>query len=717
MKYVLYIRKIGSALFCLCLMLSLLCIGVQAESIRSYRVTLDYPKSLSSADTPIVLTQQVFTRDQSITLQGWVKINEQMSHYLYSTDGGKTWIRSDGVVQRDDLKSHCPTTYKTAGFHISVDTAGLLDDNYDLFVRGITASGDEIAVLAMLNFSYGDVDIESLQYREINLVRLGGTDTLFLSAGNAVALGAHNLNSFKSVEILCTDSAATLTLSSTDSQMSTGFSLTLTQSAIEDGTVSYTADLTKITYAGEISLSSDQDTKIKAIRLYYNTPDYYEGELLIHMTATPFEYLGGMNQATAALYADQTVGTYVRLQATGDVIDPYVYFNIKSYLKENAGVTVSADYYRYAVITVQTPSENSPAPFRLFLCAGAIRGPSGDSHIAFQATNDGQWHRYVVPLFTENDWIGQIHGLRFDFIDGNAKGSDYANVASIGFYPDEQSATQAASAPFEVYHEQGLIPEDKFKEEGRAPSGRSDAITWFDESLISCFGGENKASFGFDQYGHLLLRATETTNDPFVSFDMAKYAELAGTSMLNAQEYKTIVLRVLAEKNIEGKNFTLYYYSGGFDYAAGERSISAGFEGNEWEYLVYNMEEEPYWTDQILGMRLDFATQVASGQQVCVSDILFFADQDAWAAYAAQNGIELPKDDTFTEPTETETEQITEAPTIEIPTQGPGLEYIPPEQTTPPGTEQGCDGIIALPTVLFPLLFLAYFAFYHKKGE
>lgn len=716
MKYVLYIRRAGCILFCICLLCTLLIFSAGADSIRSYSVTLDHPTNTSAVNSPIVLNHQAYARDQKMTLAGWVKTDQQMSHYLYTLDGGKTWIRVDGVVPRNDVKSICPNTYQTAGFHFDVDLTGVLDGQYDLFVRGITMSGDEISVLAMLNLTLGNVDAESVVCREINLTRLGGDDALPLSAGQTVALGAHNLGSFKSIEVI-TNGDAMLTLSAKDTDAPNRFSFALTPAAPEDGMQKHTADLSKVTYAGDLLLTADKNTVVQSIRLYYNTPDYYEGELLIHMTATPFEYLGGMNQASAAVYADQTVGSYVRLQPTQDSNDPYVYFNIRSYLKENLDYSVSADHYRYAVITVQTPAENSSGDFRLFLCAGAIRGPSGNSHVAFRAKNDGQWHRYVIPLYVEDDWLGQIHGVRFDFIDSNTKSTDYANIASIGFYPDEKSAQKAAAAPFEVYHEQGIIPEDKFKEEGRAPSGRSDAITWFDQSLLSCFGGENKAAVDFDQYGHLLLRATESTNDPYVSFDMAKYTELTGTSMLNAQEYKTIVLRVLADKSIDGKGFVLYYYSGGFGYADGERSVTAMFEGDKWEYLVYDMEEEPYWTKQILGMRLDFATQIAAGQQVCISDILFFSDMNAWYAYAAQNDIELPEGNPIPTPPDRETEQITEAPTIEIPTQGPGLEYIPPEQTTPPATEQGCNGIIALPTVLVSLLTIIYVSFRHKKGE
>ena len=365
-------------------------------------------------------------------------------------------------------------------------------------------------------------------------------------------------------------------------------------------------------------------------------------------------------------------------------------------------------------MTLQTPNTNSQGVFRLFLCAGEIRGPHGDSHVAFQPTNDGKWHTYVIPLCEEEHWTGAVYGMRFDFIDANAKASDYVNIASLSFHPDEQSAKEAAAQPLTVYHEQGIAPENPYKEEGRAPSGKADAITWFDEMLSDCFSGENKSIYSFDEYGHLILQATETFNDPFVSFNLQQYAAITGLPMLRAEDYGVIVLRVLADKKIDGKGFTLYYYSGGLDYAQGDRAINASYEGGEWEYLVYEMAGKNAWTDEILGMRLDYAQQISAGQCVCLSDILFFKDVDAWEAYARENGIVTPSDEPPAPEIETPAPE-TEVPTIEIPTQGPGLEYIPPTQNQ---NTASCQSILMYPLgFLLPLAAVALIKTKNKKGD
>lgn len=719
----------------LCSLLLILPLGttVFAEQIRTYSVTLDHPQSTSNQNMPVIVKNVVHETDSHLTIAGWVKTDLVMAYYEYTLDGGKNWVRvNDAIVSRIDVKNFCPSTYSTAGFHINIDVSGLLRGKYDIFVRGFTKQGDVIDVVAMLDTSIGLVDKETLKYREINLQALGAQDNKILLKTDQVALlGAHNLNSFERIEVLLNNSA-TLTLKAADADAYNSFSLSA-KGVQQQGSSRYIAEfsLENINYAGEISLSTDLDANIYYIRLYFNSPDYYTGDLKIHMTPSTHESLSGANMVVASLLTDDVVGTYTNLTPTGKTNDPYIYFNVGNHLKQTEDIVISADHYRYAVLTVQTPPTNAPGYFRLFLCAGAIRGPSGNSHIAFQAINDGQWHNYIVPLHEEDDWNGQIYGMRFDFIDGNADSSDYANIAAVGFYPDLASAQAAADQPFEVYHEQGKIPEDKYKEENRAPSGKSDALTWFDQSYESCFSGANKSSVSFDEYGHLILSATETNGDPFISFDMRTYASIAGTSTLKADDYKIIVLRIMADKDIAGKNFSLYYYSGGFEHAEGTRSIHSPFKGDEWEYLVYDMSQAAHWTQDILGMRLDFATQINAGQKVYLSEILFFADQNAWHAYAVEHDI--LKEDSFETIPDMTTEAQTERPTIEIPTQGPGLEYVPPEtqenqsepepeqqtsQSAPEQQQSGCAGTLSLSAlILFPVLFTLCYKPKTKKGD
>lgn len=718
MKQSFYIKlhRTGIVLLCLVLLGNLLSLCAFANSVvRDYSVTVDNPTSVTVQGAPAVLKNLTCGTDPTLTVKGWVKINENVKAYEYSMDGGKTWKRSTkAVVSRPDVKKFCPNTYNTAGFDIEFDLSELERGEYDLYVRAYTDTDKSFDVLAILNVSVGQTDIVTMAYRELNLFSLGAADgTLAMQADTPLVLGTYNLRDFERAEII-TDTDAVMMLKSSPSH-ALPFSAT-SQASVQndDGTFTATIDLKNEQFAGEILLTSDQASHILQIRFYTNVPDYYQGELKVHMTSTPFEYLSGANYADGTLMADETVGTYLRLFPTDQTGDPYIYFGLGKYLKQTEQKQISADHYRYAVMTLQTPSTNSDGYFRLFLCAGNIHGPHGESHVAFSPKNDGEWHKYVIPLCEEEHWTGTIYGMRFDFIDGYAKTDDYANIASIEFFPDLKSANAAAAQPFEVYHEQGEAPQDQYKEENRAPSGKADAITWFDTSFESCFGGENKATYRFDEYGHVILQATESTNDPYVSFSLQQYAALTGLPLLRADDYNVIVLRVMADKKIEDKNFVLYYYSGGYNYAEGSRTAACTFQGDEWEYLVYDMTGKNAWTAEILGMRLDFAGQISAGQKVCLADMLFFEDMDAWEFYAKQNGI-ANKNDPYDTETPTQAPE-TEIPTIEIPTKGPGLEYIPPEQIQQNRDSASCQSMLSLPLGLI-LTFSVMILIKNKKGD
>lgn len=717
MKTSFYIKMCCVAL-CTLLLGGALGVCISAEQIKNYTVTMDDPVGITASNMPIVIRDYEHGTGEVLSLSGWIKTDQTIRRYEYTMDGGKTWTRNSiAVKSRPDTKQFNPHTYETAGYALDIDVSELPRGYYDLFVRAYTDKEDVIDVIAMIDISIGRVDKIATTYRELNLTALGAQKgTLTLQANQPLMLDAYNLRDFQSFEVV-TDQATVLTLQS-PAESALSFSMSSGESVQnEDGTFTTTIALDTPPYAGMLTLSSTETVQISRMRFYTTAPDYYNGELEVYMTATPFEYLNGANAVDAAIMSDDTVGTYIRLFPAVDTGDPYIYFNLGNYLKETQGVQINADHYRYAVMTLQTPAHNSKGPFRMFLCAGDVRGPTGGVDVHFQPKNDGEWHRYVIPLCDEEMWSGTAYGMRFDFIDGHANTKDYANIASISFHHDEESARAAAAQPYTQHHEQGKSPSDIYKEEGRAPSGRADAITYFDESLADCFGGENQSVVSFDEYGHLILQSIATFNDPFVSFSLQTYSEKTGLPLLRAEDYGVIVLRVFADKNINGKGFTLYYYAGGLDYAQGERAISAPYEGGKWEYLVYEMAVKQTWTDEILGMRLDYAQYISAGQRVCVSDMLFFKDMDAWEAYARENGIPI-EGDALPEIESLPPAPETEMPTIEIPTEGPGLEYVPPHQFDQDQNSDGCQSVFALPLcVLLPWAAVTLIKSKRKKGD
>jgi hypothetical protein len=123
------------------------------------------------------------------------------------------------------------------------------------------------------------------------------------------------------------------------------------------------------------------------------------------------------------------------------------------------------------------------------------------------------------------------------------------------------------------------------------------------------------------------------------------------------------------------------------------------------------------WTDEILGMRLDYAQYISAGQSVCVSDMPFFKDMDAWEVYARENGIPI-EGDALPEIESLPPVPETEMPTIEIPTEGPGLEYVPPHQFDQDQNSDGCQSVFALPLcVLLPWAAVTLIKSKRKKGD
>jgi hypothetical protein len=90
---------------------------------------------------------------------------------------------------------------------------------------------------------------------------------------------------------------------------------------------------------------------------------------------------------------------------------------------------------------------------------------------------------------------------------------------------------------------------------------------------------------------------------------------------------------------------------------------------------------------------------------------------DAWKAYAKENGIPVEGDDPIEIETLPSTPE-TEMPTIEIPTEGAGLEYIPPHQFEQNQSNTSCQGTLLSPVfIVLSLTVATLFKIKTKKGD
>ncbi len=129
----------------------------------------------------------------------------------------------------------------------------------------------------------------------------------------------------------------------------------------------------------------------------------------------------------------------VMMAVTGG--DPYVLFDV-----ESMG-TVSADTYKYVVVTYRTPTTNSSTAVQteLFMCAGAIAGPTGGYSVKYNPANGYKYRSQTVDMSGESYWTGTVHAIRFDAF-ANANTWDCYYLASVTFCSDSASAQSAAAA-------------------------------------------------------------------------------------------------------------------------------------------------------------------------------------------------------------------------------------------------------------------------------
>jgi hypothetical protein len=122
-----------------------------------------------------------------------------------------------------------------------------------------------------------------------------------------------------------------------------------------------------------------------------------------------------------AISFDANVGALC-LKVTGD--DPNVTIVYDGLL--------SADQYKTLEITYMVPTSNSRGnnTTDLFLCAGAVPNPDPNASVRVSHTADGQYHVMTVNLAGQSFWQGEIHKIRFDYLDG-CKSGDVMYVKSI----------------------------------------------------------------------------------------------------------------------------------------------------------------------------------------------------------------------------------------------------------------------------------------------
>ena len=150
-------------------------------------------------------------------------------------------------------------------------------------------------------------------------------------------------------------------------------------------------------------------------------------------------FVSGPNQCKASIVMDPTYGSVMQLTTTKGASDPFVTFNYAAYMKGLKLDAVSADEYKYIVMTIRAENCTSET-FELFYYSGSIQGatPGYQTTATFDAANDG-WQKIIFDL-SNADWKGNVNGFRLDFLASPGGEGETVYIYAIDFYKTAKEA-------------------------------------------------------------------------------------------------------------------------------------------------------------------------------------------------------------------------------------------------------------------------------------
>lgn len=147
--------------------------------------------------------------------------------------------------------------------------------------------------------------------------------------------------------------------------------------------------------------------------------------------------------------------------------------------------------------------------------------------------------------------------------------------------------------------------------------------------------GPNQCEYDFvkdKKEGNVLKLSTsvESATDPYIHFNLFEYLKEIGEKDLYADDFDVVMLKVRVEK-MTGSNFELYYSTGLSSEIKGGYSSVSIFDNSDdkWQYIFFDMTNDPNWYDLVNTLRFDFTTAaVSKGESMYISEILFAKNMD-----------------------------------------------------------------------------------------
>ena len=161
-------------------------------------------------------------------------------------------------------------------------------------------------------------------------------------------------------------------------------------------------------------------------------------------------YFTGANSTNVSIVDDETEsGHSVKFELQSYSNDPYVYFNVKSYVQK-LGLTSSfptADNVKYIILKVKQEFCSSNM-FVIYFSTSASAGPN-EQFTTRSSFDEGQsdWQYVIFDMSKSNGWTGTIINFRLDWMaSGNSEGESLC-INEIIFAKSDEEAEQYKKKP------------------------------------------------------------------------------------------------------------------------------------------------------------------------------------------------------------------------------------------------------------------------------
>ena len=284
-----------------------------------------------------------------------------------------------------------------------------------------------------------------------------------------------------------------------------------------------------------------------------------------------------------------------------------------------SSANLSADDYKYAVVTYMTPNATDDKNSDVAVSAAVVGAvgsttPSESLKSSFTLNTDGRYHSQVINLSALNGWTGDIGGLQLRFFEA-ANNGDVMYVDSIVLCGTLSKASAVATARENAKSNYGI-----FDSNGLGYYDGSNYVCNFDSSDAAQYITDSKnTNFAYDATNNALKCTVTGSSDPSVYVDLTEEGISADTFKYVVYTYRIPT----ATKATPTGNF--YYVCGNITVPTGghESNVYTYAKDGDLHYAVIDLSAKSNWSGNIKGLRIDYFEAATVGDVVYIDSIIF----------------------------------------------------------------------------------------------